>query len=161
MTETTATPVRGLTGWHVLAMVVGFFAVVITVDVLFAIQAYKTFPGEVSVTPYEDGIAYNRSLSQLATQERYGWKVAAGAQPGRILVEFKDAKGGPVRGLTFTTKLEHPATESGRLAPRLHEAAPGVYVAKLPGIRGAWDLTLVATNPAGQRFEAERRLTWP
>ena len=161
MTETSATPVRGLTGWHVLAMVVGFFTVVITVDVLFAVQAYKTFPGEVSVTPYEDGIAYNRTLSQLATQETYGWKVAAGAQSGRILVEFKDAKGGPVRGLTFTTKLEHPATESGRLAPTLHETAPGIYVADMPGIRGAWDLTLVAKNALGQRFEAERRLTWP
>lgn len=161
MTETTATPARGLTGWHVLAMVVGFFAVVIAVDVLFAIQAYKTFPGEVSVTPYEDGIAYNRTLAQLATQEKYGWKAVAGAEPGRIIVEFRDAKGGPVSGLTFTTKLEHPATETGRLVPKFKEATPGRYQADMPDIKGAWDLTLVATNAAGQRFEAERRLTWP
>ena len=161
MTESTATPARGLTGWHFLAIIVSFFAVVITVDVIFAVRAYQTFPGEVSVTPYEDGIAYNRTLAQLATQENYGWRAAAGAEPGRILVEFRDARGGPVRGLAFTTKLEHPATETGQLTPKFHETAPGSYEAEMPGVHGAWDLSLVATNAAGQRFEAERRLTWP
>lgn len=161
MTETVPTPARGLTGWHVLAMVVGFFAVVIAVDAVFIVQAYRTFPGEVSVTPYEDGIAYNRKLAQLATQERYGWKAVAGAAPGRILVEFRNAEGGPVSGLSLTTKLERPATETGRRVPKFKEAAPGRYQADVSGIRGAWDLTLVATNTAGQRFEAERRLTWP
>ncbi|OXE35944.1 MAG: ferredoxin [Phenylobacterium zucineum] len=161
MTGTTLSPSRGLTGWHVLAMVVGFFAVVIAVDVLFAVQAYKTFPGEVSVTPYEDGIAYNRTLAQLATQEKYGWKAVAGAEPGRIVVEFQNAKGDPVRSLSFITKLEHPATETGRLTPKFRETSPGRYEAEMTGIHGAWDLTLVAENAAGQRFEAERRLTWP
>lgn len=161
MTDSTATPARGLTGWHVLAMVVGFFTIVIAVDVLFAVQAYRTFPGEVSVTPYEDGIAYNRTLAQMAAQEKYGWRAAAGATKGGIVVEFRDSKGGPVRGLTFSTKLERPATEAGRLHPVFHETAAGRYQADLPGVKGAWDLTLAATDASGRRFEAERRLTWP
>lgn len=161
MTETTATPVRGLTGWHVLAMVVGFFAVIIGLDSYFLVLAYRTFPGEVSVTPYEDGVAYNRTLAQLAAQEKYGWKAAAGAEKDLAVVEFRDAKGEPVRGLSFTSKLEHPATETGRLNPKFHEAAPGRYEAEIHGVHGTWDLTLVASNAGGQRFEAERRLTWP
>lgn len=161
MTESTATPARGLTGWHVLAMVVTFFAAIITVDAIFLVQAYRTFPGEVSVTPYEDGIAYNRTLAQLAEQEKYGWRATAGAEPGRAVVEFRNENGEPVQGLSFTAKLEHPATESGRLTPKFRETAPGRYEADLTGVHGAWDLTLVASNPAGQRFEAERRLTWP
>jgi len=161
MTEINASATRGLTGWHVLAMVVGFFAMIIAVDAAFLIQAYRTFPGEVSVTPYEDGIAYNRTLAQLAAQEKYGWHAAAAAGPDRVILKFSDARGGPVRDLSFRGRLEHPATETGRLAPEFHETAPGRYEARIADLHGAWDLTLVATNKAGQRFEAERRLTWP
>ena len=45
-----------LNGWHVLAMLVAFFGVVIAVNVGFAVQAYSTFPGEVTARPYEEGL---------------------------------------------------------------------------------------------------------
>ncbi|MBS0332957.1 MAG: FixH family protein, partial [Proteobacteria bacterium] len=71
MTDVAAAEPTGfrLRGWHVLAMVVGFFTVVIAVDTSFAVMAYRTHPGEVSVTPYEDGLIYNRKLAQLRAQE--------------------------------------------------------------------------------------------
>ena len=62
--HTTRTAFR-LTGWHVLAIVTGFFALVTAVDIGFVVMAVRTFPGEVSSTPYEDGLAYDRSLAQL------------------------------------------------------------------------------------------------
>lgn len=90
-------PVRSrfqIGGWHVLAAVVGFFAIVIVVDVGFAIFAYRTFPGEVSSTPYEDGVAYNRKLAQMAAQGRLGWAPVANT--------------GNVYMFTFTTKGTYP-----------------------------------------------------
>ncbi len=68
-------------GWHVLAMVTAFFAVVIAVDATFAVVAVRTFPGQVSVTPYEDGLIYNRHIAQMTAQDRLGWRVGAGAEP--------------------------------------------------------------------------------
>ena len=53
-----------ITGWHVLVSVVAFFGVVIAVDSLFLVLAYRSHPGQVSVTPYEDGLAYNRAVAQ-------------------------------------------------------------------------------------------------
>lgn len=162
MSDTLTHPGFRIKGWHVLAGVVAFFLVVIAVDAGFLVMAYRTFPGEVSRTPYEDGTAYNKKLAQLAAQAKLGWTVAAGLNPdGEVLVRVRDRAGAPVTGLAGQAKLERPATESGRITPRFAEAAPGDYLARPGRLMGAWDLTVVLTDKAGHRFEAERRLTWP
>ena len=151
-----------LAGWHVLVMVVGFFAVVVGVDVGFAISAYRTFPGEVSVTPYEDGVAYNKKLAQMASQQRLGWRVAAAvASGGEVEVVVRDRTSAPVQGLALTGRLERPATEAGRVTVRFRETMPGVSVATPAGLAGTWDLTVELGDRKGDAFEAERRLTWP
>lgn len=150
-----------LNGWHVLAGVTAFFAVIIAVDVSFMVMAIRTFPGQVSVTPYEDGLLYNRHIAQLEAQARLGWRAAAAAEPGQAVVEFVDRDGSPLRGLRITGRLERPATEAGRIALRFTEAAPGRYVAPAGRIDGTWDLTAEARGAQGGVFVAERRLTWP
>lgn len=150
-----------ITGRHVLAAMVGFFAVIIAVDATFTVLAVKTFPGQVSVTPYEDGLLYNRQIAQAEAQARLGWRAAAEAGPGLVTVQFVDSDGRPVQGLTVTGRLERPATEAGKIAPKFAEVAPGRYAAPTGAIEGAWDLTAEAVDAQGRRFTAERRLTWP
>src|SRR5690606_26303783 len=113
MTSTAAKSRFELNGWHVLAGVVGFFAVIIAVDLVFVIQAVRTYPGEVSVTPYEDGLAYNKRIAQLEAQEQLGWTAGVAAEPGAVLVKLRDEQGRPLTGLTVTGKLKRPATEVG------------------------------------------------
>jgi nitrogen fixation protein FixH len=149
-----------VTGWHVLAGVVAFFAVVIGVDATFTVLALRTFPGQVSVTPYEDGLLYNRHIAQLQAQERLGWRAAAAAEPGQVALTYRDRDGAPLRGLVVTGRLERPATETGRIQLRFEEAEPGRYVAAAGRIAGTWDLTAEARGPAGGVFVAERRLAW-
>lgn len=149
-----------LTGWHALAMIVGFFTVVIGVDAGFTYLALKTNPGAVSVTPYEDGLLYNQRIARLEAQERLGWSEAASAERGRVVVQLRDRAGRPVRGLAITGKLERPATEAGRLTATFRETAPGRYEAAVGPIAGAWDLTAEARRDGKPVFTAERRLTW-
>lgn len=155
------TPARpGLRGWHVGAGVCAFFAVVIGVDATFTVMALRSHPGEVSVTPYEDGLLYNRHISQMEAQSRLGWRASAVSEPGRIVLEFRDAADAPVTGLSLTATLKRPATETGKRAPRFRETAPGRYEAATGAISGAWDLAATAQDARGSRFETERRLTW-
>lgn len=158
-------PIRSrfqINGWHVLAMVVGFFAIVVAVDTAFMVAAYRTFPGQVSSTPYEDGVSYNRKLAQKAAQARLGWApVASVTSAGAVQVEVRDAAEAPVRGLTLAGRLERPATEAGRIALVFREVQPGVYRATPGRLMGAWDLTVELMDPGKRGFEAERRLTWP
>ena len=160
-----------LKGVHVLVIVVGFFAAAIAVDVGMAVQAYTTFPGEVSATPYEDGLRFNSTLAERSSERQLGWlaKVQAtvlGAgetiNSGRtqLLVTIADRAGRPVRGLDLNGRLERPATESGRRALRFVEIKPGVYQAFAPDTPGAWDLTLSGAGPGGHGFEAESRMLW-
>lgn len=148
-------------GWHVLVILVAFFGIVTAVNVVMITSAIRTFPGQVSVTPYEDGVAYNKTLAQMAAQERLGWRAAAGVEGGQAVVRLRDRLGAPIEGLRVTGKLEHPATESGRLTPSFKEIAPGVYAAHPGRITGAWDLTFDAADQTGRRFEGQRRLMWP
>lgn len=148
-------------GRHVLAGVCAFFAVVIAVDASFTVIALRTFPGQVSVTPYEDGLLYNRRIAQLEAQERLGWRAAAAAAPGEVVMDFRDRSGRPLPGLAIEGQLERPATAAGRVTLRFAETAPGRYVAPAGRLSGAWDLTVQARGPAGGAFLAERRLTWP
>lgn len=148
-------------GWHVLVGVSAFFAVVFAVDVGFTVMAIRTFPGQVSVTPYEDGLLYNRHIAQVEAQERLGWRAAAGAEAGQVALRFQDRAGRPLTGLTIVGRLERPATEAGRLDLRFVEVGDGRYVAPTGRIAGAWDLTAHARGPSGGSFLAERRLSWP
>jgi nitrogen fixation protein FixH len=145
----------------VLAGVTAFFAVVIGVDATFTVVAIRTFPGQVSVTPYEDGLLYNRRIAQIEAQERLGWRAAASAAPGEVVMAFRDRAGRPLTGLVVAGRLERPATEAGRVTLRFAETAPGAYVAPAGRLSGAWDLTAEARGPSGGAFLAERRLTWP
>lgn len=147
-------------GWHVLAGISAFFAIVAAVDGAFMVLAIRTFPGQVSVTPYEDGLLYNHRIAQLETQARLGWRAAAGAEPGQVAMSFRDVAGNPVVGLSIAGRLERPATQTGRVALRFVETAPGLYVAPAGRITGAWDLTAEARSVRGATFVAERRLTW-
>jgi nitrogen fixation protein FixH len=160
-TDTPARPGFTIRGWHVLAGISAFFAVVIGVDASFTVIALKTFPGQVSVTPYEDGLLYNRRIAQLEAQERLGWRAAAEASPGEVVMTFRDRAGRPLTGLALAGRLERPATEAGRVTLRFAETAPGRYVAPAGRLSGAWDLTAEARGPSGGAFLAERRLTWP
>ncbi|MEW5685384.1 MAG: FixH family protein [Pseudomonadota bacterium] len=150
-----------LNGWHVLAGVTAFFAVVIAVDVTFMVMAIRTFPGQVSVTPYEDGLLYNQRIAQLEAQERLGWQASAEAEPRAVVMRLQDRGGQPVRGLAISGRLERPATESGKIVLRFTETEPGRYVAQAGPAPGGWDLTVEARGRGGETFIAERRLTWP
>lgn len=163
MTATPQTETSGfrIKGWHVFAGVSAFFAVVIAVDATFTVIAFRTFPGQVSVTPYEDGLLYNQKLAQQRAQEALGWRAAAEAEPGQVVVQFVDEEGLPLRGLRVQGQLKRPATETGRIALAFAEVAPGRYVAPTGRIDGAWDLTSEARDARGAVFAAERRLTWP
>jgi nitrogen fixation protein FixH len=149
------------TGWHFLAVIVGFFMIVIATDTWFAILAVRTFPGEVSSTPYEDGLAYDRSIAQLQAQAKLGWRATASAERGRVAFAVRDRTGARGRRLSVTGELERPATEAGKIALTFRESRPGRYVSMTAIPHGVWDFTGHATGAGGARFNADRRLTWP
>jgi nitrogen fixation protein FixH len=160
---TLAEPRRGfrLTGWHVLAALVIFFGVTIAADAIMVMDAYRSFPGEVASSPYEEGLAYDSQLDQQRRQAALGWSMTIGLVGSGVRLTAIDRNGAPLPGLRITARLERPATEQGRRNVEFREVAPGVYQAPVGPLSGAWDLRLSAIDARGRRFDAERRLIAP
>jgi nitrogen fixation protein FixH len=151
-----------LTGWHVLSIVVGFFVIVMAVDISMATMAYRTFSGEVADDPYEAGRLYNRTLAERRAQAALGWTAnIAMIDDGDLRVTIKDRHGAPIDGLSVGALLERPATEAGKEPLAFKRSGPGVYDAHAADLSGAWDVRVRATDAQGRPFEVEKRFLWP
>ncbi|MET3665493.1 FixH family protein [Caulobacter sp. 1776] len=146
-----------ITGWHVLIGVVAFFAIVIGVDTLFMVQAYRTFSGEVASNPYEAGLAFNKTLSLRQREAALGWSASVTTPAvDQVEVRLVDRTGAPLDRLSLTGVLERPATETGRQILNFKPLGNGRYAASAK-LDGAWDLRATARNGRDQ-FELETRL---
>lgn len=150
-----------ISGRHVLFAVIAFFGVIIAVNTYFLIAAYRTFPGQVSETPYEDGIGFNRTVAQRRAQAELGWSATATNMAEGVEVDLRDSTGTPLQGLKVEGVLRRPATQAGQIGLKFSEASAGRYVAKAGPGSGAWDLHFAAKGAGSELFEGERRLTWP
>ncbi len=74
------------TGWHMTAILVGFFGIVITVNLVMATAAVSGFGGTVVDNSYVASQNYNRWLAQSAAQKRLGWTMTAALDGERHLL---------------------------------------------------------------------------
>jgi nitrogen fixation protein FixH len=153
-------------GWHVLALVLGFFGVTIAVNVAFVTLAIGTFSGTVSEEPYVQGLHFNEQLAARATQAERGWTAAFDVirnadETTQIVLVVRDAGGSPVRGLAVEGVIGRPATQADDRALDFVGAGE-VYVATVDDLGdGAWRLSARTTFLDGAPFEASTRLWLP
>lgn len=72
----TRIPTRPFTGWHMTAILTGFFAIVIAVNITMARYALSTFGGTVVDNSYVASQHYNDLLARAEAQDRLGWTQA-------------------------------------------------------------------------------------
>ena len=99
---TTAKVDRPLTGWHVLAMFLAFFGVIIAVNATMAWQAIKTFPGLEVANGY---VASQSFDAEKAAQKALQWRLDPqyDTAAGQMRLAFTDAAGQPVTVGALTT----------------------------------------------------------
>ena len=166
---------QGLRGWHVLAMLVAFFGVIIAVNVIFMTLAIGTFPGEDERRSYVQGIHYNDKLDERRAQAELGWRVGAALGADRdgpyIEVVVRSHEDEPVYGLNVSGELRRPAESDSDKELQFVEAGEGRYVARLDELsNGAWRLRARAEDARSTTGEArtgevrardfERSFTW-
>lgn len=65
---------RPFTGWHMTAILIGFFVIVIAVNFAMARFALSSFGGTVVENSYVASQHYNELLARAETQDRLGWQ---------------------------------------------------------------------------------------
>lgn len=142
---------KRFTGYHMAAILIGFFGIVIAVNIYMARLAVGTFGGTVVDNSYVASQQYNDWLAEADKQAKLGWKVAAArAEDGKIRLVIDD--NGAV-GLNFvaTAQAEHPLGRAPARQLQFISQGDGSYLSDAPLPAGRWLLRIEVTR-AGERF---------
>lgn len=141
---------RKLTGWHVLAMFVTFFGIIIGVNVTLAWKAIATFPGLEVANGYVASQTFDRDR---AAQQALGWTLATNYDPqDRILkLEFTDASGRAVEVRNLSVLVGRTTEARDDLRPDF-VLEGGSYLARADLAMGKWMMMVEAEAEDGTRF---------
>ncbi len=151
---------RPLTGKHVLAMLLGFFAFMLIANGFFVYFALTSFSGLSTDDPYKKGLNYNQALAAKEKQQARGWisdlRVDE-VNAGEILIKLTvlDAAGKVVEFSKTEAVLRRPAVQGEDIhlnfTKQENALVSRVKLEKL----GNWDLKLLLH---GGGFEMPYRL---
>jgi nitrogen fixation protein FixH len=150
---------RPFTGWHMTAILVAFFGVVIAVNVLMATMAVRTFGGTVVDNSYVASQQFNGWLAQGRAQRALGWDVAVTRGAGGVpVITATDAAGQPLVGAVVTATARHPLGRMPDRPLRLTSAGDGRFTAAEPLRAGRWHIIItVIDNGHDARFVEDMR----
>ena len=143
-----------LTGWHVLAIFVGAFGVIIGVNVALAWNAVATFPGLEVDNSY---IASQTFDDRREAQEALGWTVEASHDGERLVLAITDAKGYPVQPKMLTAKVGRTTTVRDDRTPDFRFDGRA-YLAADNLAPGYWNIWLEAEAFDGTTFQQRLEL---
>ena len=150
---------REFTGRKMLIVTVGFFAVIVAVNLFMAYSAVSTFPGLV----VRNGYVASQQFDQLkAAQVALGWDVSARLEPTRLRLDIIGPDGAPAIPATIEATLGR-STERQQDQNLLFERdASGYFLADTGALDfGVWILWLKATAEDGTLFQQRITLFKP
>lgn len=148
---------RRFTGLHLAAIVAGFFAVVIAVNVTMATLASRTFSGAIVKNGYVANQDFDDWSAAGERQAALGWTVTARIEEGALVVAARDRAGASIADAAVTVTLRHPIAADRSATLTLHPRAAGTYAAPVHLPRGQWD-ALIRLNAQGQAYLLRERL---
>jgi len=145
---------RRFTGWHMAAIMVAFFGVVIGVNVVMAASAIRTFGGVVVENSYVASQKFDDWLDAARAQRVLGWRADASVgSDGRVVVKLVAPAGAVVRA-----RIIHPLGLQPGHTVVLRPLDKGRYVSDAAIPAGRWLLRIqVEAQGRVARFEQEVR----
>jgi len=144
-----------LTGWHALALVGAFFAVIVSVNIVMALYATRTFPGLVVKNSYVASQNYNETLAAARAQAASGLAGEIGQEGGIVAFRIAGPDGAAIHSLTVRAHVGRPANTRQDIELELIEAGDG-YRAPGPLAPGRWEVDIEARR-AGELVYRDRR----
>jgi nitrogen fixation protein FixH len=150
---------REFTGFHMLAILVAFFGVTITVNVTMAVLANRTWSGLVVPNSYVASQNFDEEQAEAARQKALGWTQKLTHENGVLAVAMTGRDGSAVPRLKLEVKIGHPVTSQFDRTLILTETSPGIYQAPAEMGKGVWDADVTARGTAGETFRLVHRFT--
>lgn len=144
---------KPFTGYHIAAILIGFFAVVIAVNVTMARMATGTFGGVLAENGYVASQDYNKWIAESTAQDRLGWSIVTRVESGRLVLDTKGVQGADVEVIA-----EHPLGRVDDQAIAMVADGESLHRSLKPMPVGRWKLRVTLSKGGKQaRYLAEVR----
>lgn len=151
MSTDTETPKSGreLTGWHVLAMFVGGFGIIIGVNVFMATKAVSTFSGMEVSSSYADSQTFD---VRREAQEALGWNASVAVEDNTLILTLVDENGRPVYPAELNALLTRPTHRLEDQDLVLTRGPNGTLTAPVEISDGRWRLRMTGVARDGTDY---------
>jgi nitrogen fixation protein FixH len=149
---------RTFTGWHMAAITISFFAVIIAVNLTLAVFASTSWTGLVVANSYVASQSFNRDAEIARQQQALGWQMNLAVDRSLARIAILDRDGLPMAGLNVRAVLQRPTDEAGDQVLKLREAGAGIYVADAAIGSGVWVADITAEGPARKPVRFVQRI---
>ena len=137
---------RAFTGWHMTAILIVFFAVVMTVNFTMARLASSTFGGTVVDNSYVASQHYNEWLKRAEAQDRLGWNETISLDSARHVLLTISRNGRPLADLRVSATANPRVGRPPPAAPIFPGGAGGALRSVEPLALGRWRLDLIVRH---------------
>lgn len=142
--------VRRFTGWHMTAILIGFFGIVIAVNLYMARQAVGTFGGVVVDNSYVASQNYNRWLGEAERQLRLGWTPHVTLDQRRRIMLTATRNGAALPSLSATGMALHPLGRAAPIRLSFLTTGKGSLLSRQSLPPGRWKVQLTLRSNASQ-----------
>ncbi len=140
---------KEFTGRHAAMVFGGAFAIIISVNLILAYNAVRTFPGLEVKNSY---VASQQFDEKRAAQTALGWTVRSDAADGLVRLSITDSNGQPVEVQALDAVLGRATHTKDDMRPDFVFDGTA-YVAPAELAAGNWNIRMSALSADGTRFE--------
>ncbi|WP_373456290.1 FixH family protein [Rhizobium sp. L1K21] len=134
------------TGWHMLAIMVSFFGVVIAVNFTMAYFAVSSWTGLVVENTYVASQEFNGKAAEARAWAATGIKTDLKASAEGIRYTITHPETGPLKGEKVVAEFRHPVGDKFDFTVTLTPEGNGVFVTNHPVPAGQWIVDLLTTD---------------
>jgi len=156
MTEISLSEFR-FTGWHMWALAIAFFGVIIGVNIWLAVASATSWTGMVVEDSYIAGQQFETQRKAHDAQVKAGWTPDFLYLPGAARLVIVDGGGHPVNLGDVKVLINRPVGGHEDQSLALSRQPDGSYAAPVTLPLGAWDVTITAEKTPLGPFEFVRR----
>ena len=141
-----------------LAIMVAFFGVIISVNVFMAGSAIRTWTGLVVENSYVASQQFNTKLTNARQQAAMGWQGGLVYDENELRFTLNDGEGMPLMAQNVSIALSRPIGTKGDQQLTLTQSKDGSYIAPVTLASGVWNAAIVVSFDDQADYEHHARL---
>ena len=158
MSRPSSVPPREFTGKHMLFVMLGFFGVVVGVNVTMAVLSSRTWTGLVVENSYVASQEFNCKQHVALEQQAMGWQGRLAYAGGQLRFTLTDGSDRPLPAESVQLALSRPIGVAGDQTLMLERQADGSFTSPAVLGDGVWNGAIVAQFAGAPDHEHRARL---